>query len=70
MRQTLDKQVATFLRKTRGTTPYAQFAKKLGMTPSSLFRLENCQQSITLKKLQLILDRLNLDLTDIFPPNK
>jgi transcriptional regulator with XRE-family HTH domain len=67
MRQTLDKQVASFLRKKRGTLPYAQFAKKLGMTPSSLFRLENCQQSITLKKLQLILDRLNVDLTDIFP---
>jgi transcriptional regulator with XRE-family HTH domain len=68
MRQTLDKQFASFLRKKRGTTPYAQFAKKLGMTPSSLFRLENGQQSITLKKLQQILERLNADVTDVFPP--
>jgi len=37
---------------------YAVFARKLGMTPSSLFRLENGQQSITLKKLQIIMDRL------------
>jgi DNA-binding Xre family transcriptional regulator len=37
------------------------------MTPSSLFRLENGQQSITLKKLQQILDRLRCSVQDIFP---
>jgi len=68
MRQTLDKELATFLRKTRGETPYAAFARKLGITPSSLFRLENGQQSITLKTLQQIMDRLHCGLTDIFPP--
>jgi transcriptional regulator with XRE-family HTH domain len=68
MRQTLDKQFASFLRQRRGTTPYAQFAKKLGMTQSSLFRLENGQQSLTLKKLQQILDRLSANITDVFPP--
>jgi transcriptional regulator with XRE-family HTH domain len=67
MRQTLDKQLATFLKKKRGTTPFAQFAKKLGMTPSSPFRLENGQQSLTLKKLQLVLDRLGADISDVFP---
>ena len=45
---------------------YAAFARKLGITPSSLFRLENCQQSITLKTLQQILDRLGLDIADVF----
>jgi len=29
---------------------------------------ENCQQSITLKTLQQIMDRLKVDLDDIFPP--
>jgi transcriptional regulator with XRE-family HTH domain len=66
MRQTLDKEVASFLRKRRGQTPYAAFAKKLGMTASSLHRLENCQQSLTLKKLQQVMDRLKVDLADIF----
>lgn len=46
--------------------PYAAFAKKLGITQSSLFRLENCQQSATLKTLQQICDRLNCKLTDVF----
>jgi hypothetical protein len=39
-----------------------------GKYPSSLFRLENGQQSITLKKLQQILGRLRCSIQDIFPP--
>jgi DNA-binding Xre family transcriptional regulator len=66
MRQSLDKKLAKFLRAKRGTTPYAVFAKKLGIRPSSLFRLENCQQSITLKTLQQVLDRLKCGVSDIF----
>jgi transcriptional regulator with XRE-family HTH domain len=68
MRQTLDNQLAIFLRKRRGEITYAAFAKKLGITPSSLFRLENCQQSITLKTLQQLMDRLKCGLPEIFPP--
>jgi transcriptional regulator with XRE-family HTH domain len=66
MRQTLDKQLGVFLRKRRGQITYAAFARKLGITPSSLFRLENCQQSITLKTLQQIMDRLKCSWVDIF----
>ena len=66
MRQTLDNQLAIFLRKRRGEITYAAFARKLGITPSSLFRLENCQQSITLKTLQQIMDRLKCSWSDIF----
>jgi transcriptional regulator with XRE-family HTH domain len=67
MRQTLDNQLAIFLRKRRGEITYAAFARKLGITPSSLFRLENCQQSITLKTLEQIMDRLKCSWSDIFP---
>ena len=67
MRQTLDKQLAIFLRKRRGEITYAAFARKLGITPSSLLRLENCQQSVTLKTLQQIMDRLKCSWPDIFP---
>ena len=67
MRQTLDKNLAAFLRKQRGDVTYVAFARKLGITPSSLFRLENCQQSTTLKTLQQICDRLKVDIHDVFP---
>jgi len=68
VRQTLDSMLAVYLRKKRGEVTYTVFAKKLGITPSSLFRLENGQQSITLKTLQQILSRLKVNLFDIFPP--
>jgi transcriptional regulator with XRE-family HTH domain len=70
MQQTLDKQLAEFLRKKRGHATYAQFAKSLGITPSSLHRLENGQQSITLKKLQQILGRMKCGLQDVFTSAK
>ena len=55
-----------FLRKWRGQITYAAFARKLGITPSSLFRIENCQQSVTLKTLQQLMDRLKCSWADIF----
>jgi transcriptional regulator with XRE-family HTH domain len=66
VRDTLDTQFASFLRKKRGQVPYAVFARRLGMTPSSLFRLENGQQSITLRKLQQVLSRLRCKAADVF----
>ena len=66
MRQSLDQQLARFLREKRGDATYARFARKLGVTPSTLFRLENGEQSITLKKLNQIMERLKIDLKDVF----
>jgi putative transcriptional regulator len=67
MRERLDVQLGGFLRRKRGEITYAQFARKLGITPSSLFRLEHGQQSITLGRLEQITRRLKCRLSDIFP---
>lgn len=64
--QSLDKQLAVFLKKTRGDTSYAEFSKKTGLPASTLFRLENCQQSITLGKLEQVMNRLKVTLGDVF----
>jgi DNA-binding Xre family transcriptional regulator len=53
----------------RGTETSAEFSRKLGLPPSTLHRLEQCRQSITLRNLQQIMSRLKCKLTDIFPPN-
>jgi hypothetical protein len=45
---------------------YRTLHRKLGITLSSLFRSENCQQSITLKTLQQITDRLKCSWSDSF----
>jgi hypothetical protein len=62
----LDKKLASFLKKQRAAMPYAQWSKKTGFSPSMLFRLENCEQSITLGRLQQLMDRLKVDLDDVF----
>ena len=45
---------------------YAEFSRKLGFPPSTLHRLENAGQSITLRNLQQIMSRLKCGLSDIF----
>lgn len=62
----LDKKLAQFLKKERGEMSYADFSKKTGFMPSSLFRLENCQQSITLKRLHGLMKKLKVSLVDVF----
>ena len=67
MPASLEQQLGKFLRARRGEMTYAQFAKKLGLPPSTLHRLESGEQSITLRGLQRILRRLKCGLHDIFP---
>jgi len=66
VRDTLEKQLATFLRKKRGDMTFAQFSKKIGLPTSTLHRLEQCQQSVTLGRLQQIMSRLKCSFSDIF----
>lgn len=66
MASTLDKKLAKFIREQRGELTFAQFSKKIGLPPSTIFRLENCAQSITLGRLQQIMKRLKCTLGDVF----
>jgi len=66
----LDRKLAAFLKRQRGDIPFAQFSKKTGFSPSMLFRLENCEQSITLGRLQQVMDRLKCSLEDVFGTSK
>jgi transcriptional regulator with XRE-family HTH domain len=62
----LDKQLAAFLKKARGSMSFAEFSRKTGLPPSTLHRLENGDQSITLGRLDGVMKRLKVKLTDIF----
>jgi len=66
----LDKQLAEFMKKARGDMTFAQFSKKTGLPPSTLFRLERCEQSITIGRLHQIMVRLKCELSDIFDDSK
>jgi transcriptional regulator with XRE-family HTH domain len=63
----MEQQLADFLRKRRGGETYASFARRIGLPPSTLFRLEQGQQSLTLGRLEQITKRLKAKLADIFP---
>ena len=65
----LENQLARFLKERRGEQTYAQFSRKLGLPPSTLHRLEQGSQSITLRGLQQILRKLKCCLADVFPEN-
>ena len=67
MRPSFDKRLGQFLRKQRGGMTFVQFSRKTGVPASTLFRLENGQQSITLGKLELVLKRLKCTVRDVFP---
>ena len=49
---------------------FAQFSKITGLTPSTLFRLENCDQTITLRRLEPVLKRLKISIVDVFGDSK
>lgn len=67
MRSNLEKHLGQFLRQQRGEMTFAEFARKTGLPPSTLHRLESCEQSLTLGRLQQLMTRLNVRLADIFP---
>ena len=67
MGKSLDKQFGRFLRERRGQASYAVFARQLGISASTLYRLETGEQSVTLGKLEEILKRLKASVRDVFP---
>jgi DNA-binding Xre family transcriptional regulator len=62
----LDIKLAKFLRAKRGDLSYLQFSDKMGLTASSLYRIERGKQSVTLGTLEKICERLNCQVSEIF----
>lgn len=67
MRRNFDRQLAAFLRKRRGGLSYAEFARKTGLSHTTLYRIEHGEHRLTLNKLEVVLNKLRLRLKDVFP---
>lgn len=67
MQRNLDRDIARYLRKARGSLSYADFSKKVGVSYTTLHRIERGEHHITLNKLETILNRLKIKLKDVFP---
>jgi len=66
MAQRLAKQLGNFLRQKRGNLTYQQFSRKIGISSSTLHRLEMGEQNITLKTLEQLCSRFICKVSDLF----
>ena len=66
VRHHLRTQLGDFLRKQRGDVTLSQFARKLGISDSTLQRLEIGHQNITIDTLEGIMDRLKVGMDEVF----
>jgi DNA-binding Xre family transcriptional regulator len=62
----LQKQLGQYLRKKRGDMTYPAFSRKLGISSSSLHRMEMGEQNVTLATLEQLLKRLKCTVADMF----
>ena len=60
-----EKKFAKKLKALRGDQSQVAFAKRLGIAQSTLNRLENLEQSVTLHLIEKIADRLKVDVADL-----
>jgi DNA-binding Xre family transcriptional regulator len=60
------KQLGQFLRKRRGEMTLPAYARKLGISSSSLHRMEMGDQNVTLTTLERLLKRLICNAADVF----
>lgn len=67
VRKSLDVQLAKFLQKARGELPYTQFSKKTGLSHMTLYRIERGEHHLTLNKLETVMNKLKIRMSDIFP---
>ncbi len=70
MAESLQKQLGRYLRQRRGRLSLPAFARKLGISSSSLQRIEIGEQNVTLKTLELLLKRLKCRWSDVFNDGK
>jgi transcriptional regulator with XRE-family HTH domain len=67
VRYQLRKQLAEFLKRKRGDQTFEQFARKIGLSDSTLQRIEMMEQNVTIDTIQHIVSRLRCKISDIFP---
>jgi transcriptional regulator with XRE-family HTH domain len=66
MAASLQTRLGRFLRRRRGHLSLPAFARKLGVSKSSLQRMELGEQNVTLKTLDLLLKRLKCGVSEVF----
>lgn len=66
MRNSLRKQLGTYLRERRGTKTLRDFGREAGLSSSTLQRLELGEQNVTVDTLENLLRKLKVSIRDVF----
>jgi DNA-binding XRE family transcriptional regulator len=64
----LRSRLAAFIRQRRGSMPQRIFARKIGLAQSSIMRIENEDQNVTLETLETLCKTFQVDVAELFPP--
>ena len=64
----LARRLAKKVRGLRGDVPQMRFCRKLGISNTSLHRIEMADQNVSLKTLEVLCKKLKCDVGDLFPP--
>lgn len=64
----LADRLAKRIKELRGDSSQLQYSKKLGISNSSLNRIEMAEQNVTLETLDALCARLKCDVADLFAP--
>lgn len=63
----LRQRLAKFIKEKRGSLTQRAFARKIGVAQSTIMRIENLEQNVTLKTLENICRFYNVDIGELFP---
>lgn len=63
----LRMRLAVFIRNARGDVPQRVFARKMGVAQSTIMRIENEDQNVTLDTLEQLCKAFHVDIGDLFP---
>jgi transcriptional regulator with XRE-family HTH domain len=63
----LRQRLARFIREKRGEMPQRDFARKIGVAQSTIMRIENLDQNVTIDTLESLCKVFHADVADLFP---
>jgi len=66
----LRRRLATFIRHKRAGATQRAFARKTGVAQSTIMRIENEDQNVTLDTLEQFCKAFNVDVGDLFAPDQ
>ena len=62
----LRERLAIFVRTQRGDTPQRRFARRIGVAQSTIMRIENQEQNVTLDTLEQLCKAFHVDVAGLF----